>query len=793
MNRLVRASVILNVIVFSYGKVILAQSAGTPSEFRLNRITATGEVVLIVDRNRVSLKKGERAGRWTLVEAIPNTTNASQSFVVLEDYTTLNGHLMLVDAHGVRADLPKTSESTAADPSKLFLGHSQEELRDSAVDLLAQEILAKRGDPTYEEVAGAFAPIRMPTYSFVGTRDRIDKVGFAYGGRTPNFDPAPYDPRINQIRDQEKVLDGIVGGYLPILRFVYPEENGNWTEMLSFAPLRTSNSNDHIQPVWYRVSRIENGELKWARYIDSYHPFPPRSDYDPKLFYRDLATLRDGWAKILQPGMKIDLPDERIANMARFALVREMMTRVGDFPKYGAVDKDYAGTEHDGFPDTFTVDTTGMLAWGLIDIAGRYIDNYFGKFVRDDGSILYRGPEIGQYGRMLTVLAEYVNFGGDPNLLLKRRRRIDGVTRLLLGLRAKAKTLPARDPAYGMIAGWSEADACLDPQPQRYMQPYFSNSTEAARGFRDLGRVWEKIGKQKNNPELINWGKRLQREARELRTDIDHAITRSILEINGESILPAIAGVEEPFHVVVPRDNTDPQYRSYRAYMEMLYSGSLNKDQVRLIVDYRAKHHDTILGIPTAYGYNTGDIAGFLSYGHGYGLIQHDMIREALLLVYSLVAHQYTRGTWTAPETRNVFHNPAAPYCTPAQLAVELLTRWMLVFEDPESETLWIGKAIPQEWLTNGKTTAVSGAPTRWGRISFTLASHLDHGTITADVRLPEGFSAITKLRLRAPQQAKIKSVKLNGKEWKQFDADDEIVTIPKGMSVTVHIEARYQ
>jgi hypothetical protein len=105
--------------------------------------------------------------------------------------------------------------------------------------------------------------------------------------------------------------------------------------------------------------------------------------------------------------------------------------------------------------------------------------------------------------------------------------------------------------------------------------------------------------------------------------------------------------------------------------MEMMYSGSLSQEQARMIHDYRSNHHDMLLGVPTAYGYNTSDIAGFLSYGHGYGLIQHDMIREALLLTYSVMAHQYTRGTWTAPETRNLLGDgTAAPYCTPAQLVV---------------------------------------------------------------------------------------------------------------------------
>src|ERR1035438_8208965 len=111
--------------------------------------------------------------------------------------------------------------------------------------------------------------------------------------------------------------------------------------------------------------------------------------------------------------MEIDVPDRHLADLARHSLVREMMTRIGAFPKYGVFDRGYGGSEHDGFPDTFNADTAAMLAWGLSDLAREYIDNYFTYFVRDDGSILYRGPETGQYGRMLTVVAQYANYTGD--------------------------------------------------------------------------------------------------------------------------------------------------------------------------------------------------------------------------------------------------------------------------------------------------------------------------------------------------------------------------------------------
>ncbi|HKW30803.1 MAG TPA: hypothetical protein VJT54_15835 [Verrucomicrobiae bacterium] len=767
-----------------------------PPDVKVVRFLANSQIELVAGGNKATLQLGEHLGPWTFVGLVPGKSAESPKYAVVEDFTHQDGHLLFVDTRAVQVDLPKSLEPTSADPGSLYLGHTLDEIMNSASDLLGNQILSEPGDPDYQEIARVFPPIRkikLP-YSFVGTPDVIDKVGFLYGGRTPDFDPAVYYPPINQIRDQGRVWDGLVGGYLPVLRFVYPESPGNWTEMIAFAPLRISNGNNRIQPVWYRVCRIENGTLKWTRCIDSYHPFPPRLDYDPNLFYTDLAELKSGWDGILQQSMKIVLPDERVANMARFSLVRAIMTRVGDYPKYGAFDKDYAGSEHDGFPDTFTVETAAMLNWGLVDRAGRYIDNYFGKFVRDDGSILYRGPETGQYGRMLTVVAQYANLGGDPAVLLKRRSRIDGVTKLLLALRSKALTLPASDPAYGMIAGWSEADACLDPAPARYMQPYFSNSTEAARGFRDLGMVWEALGRKNGDAELMAWGQRLVQEAAALRKDIDTAISRSLLTIDGETILPCIAGVKEPFHVAVPRDPTDPQYRSYRAYMEMMYSGSLTREQVRMIFAYCSNHHDVILGVPTAYGYKTGELAGFLSYGYGYGLIQMDMIREALLMMYSDMAHQYTRGTWTAPETRNVLiDKPAEPYCTPSQLVVALMTRWLLVFEDPESNTLWLCKAVPRTWLEDGKTTAVSGAATKWGRVGFSVVSHIKAGTIAVQIDFPtSGMKAATNFRLRVPGEKKLKSIILNGKAWTQFDTATETINFPAGMAGTVTLVAQY-
>jgi hypothetical protein len=267
-----------------------------------------------------------------------------------------------------------------------------------------------------------------------------------------------------------------------------------------------------------------------------------------------------------------------------------------------------------------------------------------------------------------------------------------------------------------------------------------------------------------------------------------------MLTNNAPPCLPAIAGVIEPFDVACRRDSLDPQFRSYRAYMEMLYSGNLTREQVKLVADYRSQHRDIILGIPTAYGFNTHEIAGFLSYGHAYGLLQQDFIREYLLSLYSLMAHQYTRGTWTAPETRRLDPKEyAAPYCAPAEMVVPLLTRWMLVFEDPATQVLWLTKGTPRAWLESGQRIAVTNAPTKWGRIGFEIRSRMEEGYIEAKVDLELRRSpAEIKLRFRAPEGHRIRSVLVNGRSWSRFDADEESVTLPSESQGRVTVMAHY-
>lgn len=271
-------------------------------------ISKGGDVETNTSTARSPLRVGEAVENWTLMAVI--TTPNGEPAAVFEDFTDLRGHLIVTTPGRSAVDLPKSLAASAATVGDFYRGHTLEEVLNSDEDLLGREILSLPGDPDFGDVAACFPPIsRMFTYTFVGTRHSYDKVGFSYGGRSSAFDPAVLVPAIRDLRRNHAVADGLVGGWMPVVRSVYPEGSGAWTEMLAYAPIRMVNGNQWAQPVWYRVARVEDTRLKWVRYFDSYVPFPPRTDQPPARFYQELLGMKADWESSLKAAMQISVPD----------------------------------------------------------------------------------------------------------------------------------------------------------------------------------------------------------------------------------------------------------------------------------------------------------------------------------------------------------------------------------------------------------------------------------------------------------------------------------------------------
>ncbi|MFT4029603.1 MAG: hypothetical protein QM675_06980 [Protaetiibacter sp.] len=726
----------------------------------------------------------EAVDGWTLMGVA--RLRDGRTAIIAEDLGRADGPIAYLVDGDLELLLPKTLERTDADPRGLYAGRSMTEVL-GEIDVLRGEFLSPGVDPRFDEVAALFPPITRirpegggsahdNPHAFLSSTSSNDAVpvyyGRAYGNR---LNPEALTPEVTPAIEGATIQEGLVGGWLPTVRLVYPVDGRVSWDSFMFAGVNPPNV--FQQPAFYRYLRLDDGRVTEAYYFDSYLPYPFEQNSSAAEFYAELHELHVAWSAHIEPSMRIEVPVPWLSDFVRHALAIDAMTRVGDHPHYGSVTKDYGGGEHDGFQDVFTSSTGSAVEWGMFGLARRYIDNYFYCFVRDDGSIDYRGPEIGQYGRMLTVIAAYVEQSGDDTVLEEHGERIAAIIGLLRRLCREARELSVNDPAHGMLHGRQEADSNFitgDIALHDYQRPYWNNTAEGWRGFRDLGRVLERLGRPLGDID----GAGLLRDAERLRTDLGRAIGRSILRDRDLPYLPTFAGGTE-YHIDFPYRATPQSFDDNRVWTELLGSGITDKATVELVTDYLAAHSGSTLGIIG----NRKHVVVFLAHGAGYALLQHDMVEAFLLHLYGLIAHCYTRGSWYALECVDMNRERAehTPYAGAAELVVAPLVKWMLVFEDPQEQALWLAKGTPREWLDDGGRIAVSGAPTRYGTVGYEIVPQLDDDRVLVSVEVDgdPGIGTELRLRLRTPGRRAIARVTVDGAEHDGFDAAGELVVLP--------------
>ena len=187
-----------------------------------------------------------------------------------------------------------------------------------------------------------------------------------------------------------------------------------------------------------------------------------------------------------------------------------------------------------------------------------------------------------------------------------------------------------------------------------------------------------------------------------------------------------------------------------------------------------------------AFSDSNGDqLMTFTGHGWAYGLLQHDFIEDFLLLFYTTSAHAYSRGSWVAPESTNVNRaEPSVMFATPSGLSQPIFLRWLLLFDDPISDCLWVGKAIPHEWFSPGEAISAAALPSRFGSLSFDMHSTDDavRANITFDGSLLAGWPAGgVKVRVRTRMQwAAAGAVMVDGRPWAATNATEQTIVFAK-------------
>ncbi|HEX7961720.1 MAG TPA: Tat pathway signal protein [Terriglobales bacterium] len=723
---------------------------------------------------------------------------------VYEDLRSRDGDITFVSPNGARV-MRKTAEAAFADADPAHLGLSMDEIGLSGPDLLADKLLDDGDDPDPEMVKkaappqgsappsgppGAPAPPRARWDAFVGTKQAYDTQPVYPSGNTRTYHPNQYIP---EIRGEAitKRFDGLLGGWMPAVRKVLPISADSYAEVIVFGDVEAQDR--FIVQTWHRTAEIKDGKIARVYYGYSYPAFPPaRHDPKPEEFYRALLVFANYWEHELLDFAATALPDNSWPDMAKHAFAKELMVRPGGvYPKYGAVDRDYYGSEYDGFQDIFTSAAYTSLEWGRFEPAREIIDNYFSQFVDSNGMINMRGPETAQFGLTLSLLARYYDYTRDAALISKHRGKIAATARMLVDMHEQSLKLPSDNPGHGLIHGWSESDACLAPTPAIWWQPYFANSAFAARGLRDLARIWPQTGSDSAKRESESWIE----TSKTLQETTIASITKNIWQDQKPPYIGPLPGTKLMFRDAMAKERPSPQQWPHRPYSELLQADVLPAKLANTVIDCMRAYGATTLGVvanvtPARPGARA--ILGFISYGYAQALLRLDRIEEFLLFLYSHRYHDHTRGSWVAGEVSGI-NGGTALFCIPAQQTIPLLMRWMLVLDDSDDERLYFGKGLPRAWVVSGKPVQIDKAPTRWGRVGFNLIANPPQKSVIAKVQLASaGKPRQIEVKLRVPKDTPLRTVTVNGRPATLGGVHQDTVTIATDREQQFEIVGRW-
>lgn len=679
-------------------------------------------------------------------------------------------------------------------------------------------------------------------------KDSKDTVGcLCRGPLNPPLPPMPpspapvVSPETKQAVFQDPIdvsgtLEGMWGGHLPVVSFHYRMQAGGWIEWTA-VPVADMGGNRE-QDVYFRVLKLnETGDVVDVRYFDTYvyrstDPIggggggAPAGSPTANAFYQALLDQVRYWATtfhtegVLQlelPSRPQDTDGRLLQHQAYHSMVRDMISRQDTFwPKYGILPGYYGNPGNNGFQDTFVGSMTMALEMGAFEYATGVLDNWLRYYLRKDG-VRYRGPELAIDGRALTIFALFHSYTGDPtDLLYKNYESIMAVVGRLRMVRARGLAHGKDNARYGfgMPAANDEADmwtatvACgrlYGNESARSHDcitelPYIDIATEMVRGFYELGHTWIRIAAAKGDGALRGTGNLLVKESQELRLDMMQALEHSTVE--SDANLPNVNATCHPwiFGWGTCQHNGSPAYEAStyvmptpniggtpKPYNTAMFSGVLPHAVVKDIVDFHKQYNSQLANI-SPWGPGAPGYCAFIAYGWGFGLIQHDLLDTFFVHYYTQSQHGMTRGTWTAPECPVFDRDKASSgYAAPSQALLPTLTKWMLVFEDPETEVLWLGKAIPRVWLSEGERVLIHEAPTRYGRVSLEISARSSE-IFEANITLPTGFSwpaGGIRLRLRTPgfPGKRLANATVAGKPWPVNATEESVAFAPNAVS----------
>jgi len=514
---------------------------------------------------------------------------------------------------------------------------------------------------------------------------------------------------------------------------------------------------------------------------------------------KDYASLLDGegslsqvesyWKTLLAPAMQIETPDALLNDIIRASQVHCMLAARNEnggerISPWASADR-YGPLESESNSIIRGMDMTGQA-----DFARRSLD-FLLDHCGEEGFITTGYTLVGT-GEVLWTLGEHYQRTRDRDWLKKVAPDVVRVCRWVIRQREKTMRLDAQGhkvPEFGLTPPGVTADW------DRYAYRLFNDAQYYA-GLEAAGRVLADIA----DPAAPA----IQEEAREYREDI----------------LRAYRWIQARMPVVPLGDGTwtlaDPALLDCFGRVEDFLPAEDGNRTWCYSIDIGA-HHLVANGILDPTSKETEGMIDYLEdvqfLRSGMGDYPEEKNREDVFCFggfaklqpyYCRIAEVHAMRDDVKPFIRSYFN------AIPTLVSRENLSFWehfhniagwnkthetgwflcqtALLFVGERGDELWLAPFVTNHWFHDGQRVAVRNAPTRFGKVSYTITSKLAQGEIEAVVELPKPCTAKRiVLRLRHPDGKPIRSVTVQGKPHADFDPGREIVTLaPAGETITV-------
>ncbi len=498
------------------------------------------------------------------------------------------------------------------------------------------------------------------------------------------------------------------------------------------------------------------------------------------------------WDQIFAPAMQVDLPDAFLSNVIRASQCHCMLAARNE--DQGRQVAAWISAESYGCLDSESqAILRGMDLMGHADFARRGLE-YWQSRVNPQG--FFVNYSLSGVGETLWTLAEHFGRTRDRDWLKKVAPTVVRSCKWISAERRKSMVADAkgqRAPEWGLMPPGTSADWGV----QAYR---FFNDAQFYAGLQQAAAALAEIG----HPDAPA----LEEDARQYRADILRAYRwnqeRSpVLPLANGTWVRGCPSLHRCFGLV---DDCFPGQDGGRSWCYSVEVGAHHMALLGLLdpqsrdVTEMIDHLEDVQFLRSGWGdyaaaQNRSD---FFNYG-GFAKVQPYYCRNAELYALRDDVKPFVRTYFNSLASlisrpylsiREHFHRGGAWNKTHETGWFLAQTRMMLVAE--RGDELWLAPMVTNNWLKDGMTLAVKNAPTRFGKVSYTIRSAAAAGRIDATIEPPPGTAAPRIiLRIRHPDGKPMRSVTVNGQPHRDFDAQRETVSLAPA-AAPIHVSVQY-